>query len=408
MYILRFVRISRKFFQNQKQIKITIRLFIASGLTIISSEMGAGLLFLFVSVILCNICTSSSDLSQKLCPVTECINNRNVDDSTAILCNNCLQKVLSNKDVAALLFHEIQRNEINDAKKLADLNVDVLFIILDYLEIGDLLNLLMVYPDKMLRSVATSIYSRKYKDYHIQVTEGFDDFQVKQNPKRIVVGEKVSLLFLFFGHFIENLLIYFPPHIAIQYVNPFGCNTFSKFDLKFINRHLPNLEHLTLHPFDIDNDLVHFENVKSLIWERATSSSIMKLSFSRLTSLKIDQYHRHEYHVWAAFFQNNSNLSELHVTLRDETAYFTLLELTANLPNLSNLTIVDSHEMIYIDVIVQVINAHRNLRYFAFWKCTDVQNEVNTFREQFGNEWTIKSGENGRWFGVELKKNENF
>lgn len=318
-----------------------------------------------------------------------------------------MQKVLSNNDIAALVFREIQRDVIDGPTKLADLNADVLFLIFDhFLDIGDLLNLLQIYPDKMISSIANDVYWKKYNDHEVHVTGSFslDDIQLEQHPKRIVVGQKSPLLLMLFGNLINNLVIHCPSSVAIQYVNRNGCNSFAKFNLKFINRLSPNLEHMTLYSFDIGKDSVHFKNVKRLRWERVTSSSIWKLSFSKLESLKIGEYRRHESHVWAEFFQRNTNLSRLHITMLDKMGYLSLVELTGKLPNLTKLTIIQQDEMLYVNVIGQLINANRNLRQFIFWTDKNIQNEVDILREQFEQQWIVQCNNYARWIGISFQK----
>lgn len=191
----------------------------------------------------------------------------------------------------------------------------------------------------------------------------------------------------------------------IQSINvEFHRGAFVRFDLKLMNQLLVNLEHLSVGNFNIGNESVHFEHVKRLRWERSNSTSIDRLSFARLESLKIDEYRRHEFQVWSEFFRKNVNLSRLHMCLLDETGYLQLVDLTSNLPNLTKLTIIQCYDMIYIDVIGQLINNHRNLEKLIFWTDKSIKNEVNILREQFANEWNIKDVEFARWDGVSFER----
>lgn len=106
------------------------------------------------------------------------------------------------------------------------------------------------------------------------------------------------------------------PHIKCIEVE-FYPRTLVRFDLERMNQLLPKLELLTLHSFDIGNESVHFEHLKGLHWERKTSDSIELLSFSRLESLEMNEYHQEEIHAWAHFFCKNKNLNRLHVTIVD-------------------------------------------------------------------------------------------
>lgn len=213
-------------------------------------------LIAFFVALFCNSCMSKN-ISYNICSVAECINNGNDNLTSVVLCNECMKNVLSNS-VAAHQFHGVQRELVirhhYHRIKLADLNADVLFLIFDQLEIGDLLNLLTVYPDGMFSAIANDIYRRKYKDYDLFINNytTLDTTGVginKYSNNSIVVGEKAPLFLFFFGGLVQNLNIVSAPNYNIQYVNKYAEDSstkFDKFDLKYINRCLPSLEHLSI------------------------------------------------------------------------------------------------------------------------------------------------------------------
>lgn len=113
--------------------------------------------------------------------------------------------------------------------------------------------------------------------------------------------------------------------------------------VKFINEQLPNLENISMFELKITgNDIVQFEHVTHFSFKFPgdgydSISSIKKLSFPRLNSLKIQNYH---YGDWATVLSNeflikHPNISRLHYVVYlpcDD-----LLEVEFNLPNLTEI-----------------------------------------------------------------------
>lgn len=183
----------------------------------------------------------------------------------------------------------------------------------------------------------------------------------------------------------------------------FYPGTSERFDLERMNQLLPNLEHLTLHQFDIGNDAIHFAHVRRLRWERVTTDSIQLLSFSHLESLKINEYYQEDFHEWEAFLGKNGNLSRLHVTTVDETSCEHLVELTGKLQKLTKLTIIQFGK-IDVDAIGRIMHAREKLNEFVIWTNSFIKYQAKSLREQFGSEWHIEDTKFMSWNGVSIRR----
>lgn len=226
-------------------------------------------LVLLLTALFCNVCASIDPINAN-CSIVECVNSGNIDTSSAILCNDCMAKILSNKDTS-LLLREIQQrltnndNQISithprystkvesgsdnfDRTKLADLNADVLFLIFDELHILDTLNLLKAYPDETLSAVAAADFRRKYKchtiniDAYPQSSDVGTYRTIEVNAHSIAVFQlKITKnLLKHFGAVIERLTIksFFEPFSTRFYV----FSTLSQWIYKYAGRSLKCLD----------------------------------------------------------------------------------------------------------------------------------------------------------------------
>lgn len=139
-----------------------------------------------------------------------------------------MAKILSNRDTS-LLFREIQQKLTKNydrnsfihpkltqfdsykdnfgRKKLIDLNYDVLFLILNELNILDTLNLLKVYPDETLSAVAAADFRRKYKGHTVNIDAYSESSDVGTN--RTIEVDAHSTIAVFQFKISKNLLKHF-------------------------------------------------------------------------------------------------------------------------------------------------------------------------------------------------------
>lgn len=194
--------------------------------------MNFSFILLFVSSAFYASCTASDpavqlDPAHKSCSVAECINNGNTNRSSVILCNGCMDRILSNYD-ATSLFQAAQRKLDNfGQKKLADLNVDVLSLIFDDLDLSDMMKLLKAYPAKVLRAVAKQNFWRKYKGYEVHFDEFIDVLiiSIDHKSKRITISSKESRKLLkIFGDSIQYVYATDLKPFTMQNINKFGGN----------------------------------------------------------------------------------------------------------------------------------------------------------------------------------------
>lgn len=200
-----------------------------------------------VTAFLWDCCLANESLN---CSAAECINNGNDDSLSQILCNTCLPKILSNRNVAVSLMRQIQRKIIyGDIRTIfTDLGVDVLYLILDELEFLDALNLLRAYqycPDMGLSAAADAIFRKKYKDYEVHINvDKKSDFAIDANTKSINAYDyKICKnLLRHFGRVIQHLTIHNPPiygkpnlnSIFMKYLNKYAVKSLTHLDLDYI------------------------------------------------------------------------------------------------------------------------------------------------------------------------------
>lgn len=206
----------------------------------------------------CGSCMTN-DAPEKSCSVAECVNSGNRVVSTAILCNSCMAKILSNPDAADIFLREVQQIVIDghnfNQKKLADLNADVLMLIFDGLEVLDMMNLIDVYPARQLLAIANDSFWRRYKNYQVLNDQRFGPKGIEIYSGCISTSKLTETFLRLFGGGIKNLKIQYPSTIAIQYINKYARNSLTKLSISFLkenqfdyfNKPYNNIEELYFH-----------------------------------------------------------------------------------------------------------------------------------------------------------------
>lgn len=195
-------------------------------------RMRIGLVCLFVFVLCCVSCQSINS------PHTGRINNANSDNSSAILCRDCLQK-LSGNDAVAPLLHKIEQKlkHENDFAwtNLAKINLDVLFLIIDELSIMDMMNLMKAYQSNTIFNVAKRSFWQRFRDHSIIIKPkaSKEEISVINVFKRIeVCSKKIGIKILkYFGEKISHLKFNNKVYYLAKYVNKFASDSLISLDL---------------------------------------------------------------------------------------------------------------------------------------------------------------------------------
>lgn len=196
--------------------------------------MNFNIIFLLVTAIFCSSFMETASSPQS-CSVPECLNNKNGDLSTAILCNDCVKKIFSDPDATSLFNKVQQRINYNGPKRLSDLNADVLFIIFDQLDIMQIFQLIKAYPAEILSAVAKNVFFRRYKDYEMDIwdvnnRDSKGEFTgIDIHEEKIRIGYKMNYEILkYFGDAMRYVSFSTLSIVYIQNVNRFTCNSLSK------------------------------------------------------------------------------------------------------------------------------------------------------------------------------------
>lgn len=207
----------------------------------------------------CHSCISSGFLPYN-CPVAECIYSGNTNASSAIICNSCTLKLISNSDKAARLYQfrqKLTNEDVIGYTRLVDLNADVLMLIYDELDLLDMTNLLSAYPSKMLLTVARDSFRIRYKDYTISIDDRSrtDRIYCDVDRKNLQVSSQIDSIFRFFGVFFRDLEVMHPSTHISHLINKYttesliklGLPPFENDTLTFFTKPFQFVEELSLH-----------------------------------------------------------------------------------------------------------------------------------------------------------------
>lgn len=219
------------------------------------------------------------------CSSADCINNGIVDVPSAILCKNCLTKIISDKDTA-LLFYKIQQKIRNGniRKDLTDLNEDVLMIIFDQLDIIDMMNLCNVYSAEIISSVAERNFWSRFKDFTVNIKKMWksdcNDLDVKSNYIDFGSTKGTEALRVF-RNVIQHLEVEYPSTIVSQYINKYARN--SLIQLKIVSAKKDTFDHFT-RPFSkVEYLSIDFDSFQNTISDHLSFVEM----FPKLQSLEL-------------------------------------------------------------------------------------------------------------------------
>lgn len=179
---------------------------------------------------------------------------------------------------------------------------------------------------------------------------------------------------------------------------------------KIIEKHLPNIESLTLLVWSIYGT-AQLNNVKHFCYvippDAYPPDSIKKLFLPRLESVKIENlyFNRANHGVkivgaWDGFFRQHPNISKLHYI--DPNANCNdLMDLTSDLQNLTEMHLESSLQTDQYK-IVKFVESHNKLNKFTVL-IRDMDIGMNNLLERLKNEWVIEHLE-GKWKGYSFER----
>lgn len=186
------------------------------------------------------------------------------------------------------------------------------------------------------------------------------------------------------------------PHIKTAEIERFPPDL-----VKQLDELLPNVETLTLEIYDDNNEPVHFSNVRDFTLYTNNGRFIENLSFERLESLQI-QYIPELFDAWIRFFLRHNDLQRLHLNERFQRPNIDLLEFTAALPNIVEMKMeYTTHDR--VKDIIKFIKSHDKLMRFCCSDSRFTQDELDTLRNSFDNDWTIEDIDDGVGLSFERK-----
>lgn len=165
--------------------------------------------------------------------------------------------------------------------------------------------------------------------------------------------------------------------------------------IEIVSKYLPNLEHLKVSSIHVVNS-VHLERVKHLGMGFNHPNCLDKLSFPRLESLDF-RFQERQLSEWVAFFARHQNLSRLVMSGYIGGLELPLMQLTANLSNLIEVSIKC---VVYgiVEMIDPFFADHEKLTKFRIVSKLLDFNEVVRVRERFSNHWQIEDINDGLLF----------
>lgn len=319
--------------------------------------------FLFIIVLFINsytfaICTSG-DLLRTSCSVAECINGGHSDLLSAILCNGCLRKVLSNTDADVSPFHGVIQQFTDDHsngwRKVHDtshVNMNILHLIADQLEINDMLSLFEALPSKRFSAVINDIFRNKYRNHIVYIDGRFDldDVKFEENSKRIVVDRKAAIFLKAFGSSIQQLEIEHPSTITLQCIDKYVSDSLTKLELvginenpfKYFKKPFNVLEELSLHSsVTIGNGHLPlnqlFPKIQRLeLWPNsAMNKSVVACAFPHLRYLQLNVKHAQNDEMFLGVIIENPHIQSIQIDHLSQVYCKIIIEHVVCLENLT-------------------------------------------------------------------------
>lgn len=154
---------------------------------------------------------------------------------------------------------------------------------------------------------------------------------------------------------------------------------------KTINKFLPNLEYLAIYSFFFENERFHFDKVKKFTMKSSFGSQD-NITFSHLEELSINCFD--DCDDWFEFLGKHQTLTQFHIehsTISDQTFEF----LAMNLENLLEMSISLIHSTFMApDTIINFLVNHRKIEKFTLGTCKE--SDMKIFVEHLGNGWNIE------------------
>lgn len=380
-----------------------------------------GVFLLLTAVLFCNSCKSSDPSANNFCSVADCICNENGEKtSSAMLCKNCMAKILSNNKLA-YRFNKVREQLIKmggvGSTKLTDLNDDVMMTVFDFLSMDDIFNLLEAFPVQSFAAIVRDCFRSRYKDHTVRIDEDLTkysgiNFKSEFKPNGIdVYIDRVPDFLRYFGDLFNSLYLRRPSKLCIHYINKYASNSFREL---FIDDAENALQHFTKPWENVDDlsiriddhfkmcimvksgslSMAHiFPNIKRLsVTIRQTAvMNFMFCSFPKLEYFSFRYVGNSEEQIME-FFKLNPTIKTLRVFKVDKAL---IINLGRYLPNLETL-ILEYHniELPYNMAIISVKNVQiyapstikadskltfPNLEWLQIWCVWDISNVWTDF-----------------------------
>ncbi|XP_055306262.1 uncharacterized protein LOC129570610 isoform X2 [Sitodiplosis mosellana] len=168
--------------------------------------------------------------------------------------------------------------------------------------------------------------------------------------------------------------------------------------VRVVKLYLPDLESLSLWFFDLGNDRVHFEHVKSFELLSGIGGSPLKISFKQLEELRMWYQPRYA-QEWIEFLMMNTHLKRVHVEdYGDNESTLDLESLITQLPNIEDISIL-SYKSPHFGTVVKFIETHERLQKFKYGSKNFDEHDIQYLKKEFSKKWTI-SDFNGYYSGL--------
>lgn len=152
----------------------------------------------------------------------------------------------------------------------------------------------------------------------------------------------------------------------------------------------PNLQSLSIDSFDI-TEPIRFDNVKHFGLSVISATPIDKLSFPQLDSVQMGFY-TETIDQWLQFFRRHQKVRRLFV---DNAFSFPLVELTANLANLNEVTLQNliMCSLFSVKHICEFIQGHTKMTKLQLLNIHYEESDFVTLRERLENDWRVVQSE---------------
>lgn len=174
--------------------------------------------------------------------------------------------------------------------------------------------------------------------------------------------------------------------------------------VRMVKLYLPKLEQLSLGFFDLGNDRIQFDHVKTFELLSGDYGSPAKILFKNLEELRMWYSSRYA-QEWIDFFIMNPHLKRVYVEdFGDNQSTLDLQSLITQIKDIEDITIL-STKTIKFEVIVKFIETHKQLKRFKYGSKNYDQHNAEFLKKEFEKNWNI-SEFNGYYGGLMFERKQ--